>query len=849
MIAYYLYGRGKDGYVNYNPYYTKLDEDHYFLKMAGYTGGYEDNQPEKRFYYQIQTQEKGKCSIFGKSTFVKMYSSILSGARDTVFSFQYLISEKERKELLANPALLYEYDCFPDNMDQVHRTMEGGADISLDNAVFDLDYFFANHKKQNTHQDEYSLTELLNTFNIDEQKLRDLIYTLLLFNTEEKVYFILPENTKESTDKAFSLMSKILSILPEIIVSKTGFVTYVNKIETVGADFVPYEIRYMFLANTYENINICKSTRTAYVFCSGCETGVDIPDVMQEMVSRIEESLISGKLDSKVQDLWGALNKYLKTNETLPVSAVEYCAINDYCEIYRTIAIGEKTSSDSNANAIWNNIDILRSMVKQRTELWNDSLKNDLAQYVKKVIDSDYVDENDGYKRIIAEYEADKSLHTCIENYFIRKVNDYDLLEKYLNILDVCPELKKNVYEHSIDMLVDMLDSGELDESMHATVLGIYEEHPELQNKIQVFFEKLIVSEDSFEYVQNLITTPTLRYHANLKLWSQIEKAVYLNAANYSLVLNIEIKRVRQAFSNNTLNIELIFQSFWKHIQTVYGLNRKILYDRNYFAEIKSSSAMLLAEWIEPSTLKRILIEAQNHISRYCLPNEYIELFSNASEKYLESYKNKICLTCDDLELFNNWPLIDKGNIDISQIKRALQCKKLEGDSNAQFEAVIKSGNSISVCCFITSKKNSLIIEQVSKSTSLETYISSILKQLEREVITPGRNNISREYYDELCLQLILKFPKQMNQVFRYVMRSRYGGVWAMSSIYTLVNQKKRTDNLTNDIIYEIKLCMAQEIMIFFDHHKISKDDKKSIKMEKDFLREIGLFYKELLRL
>lgn len=848
MIAYYLYGRGKDGYVSYNPCYTKTEEEHYFSKMTDYAGKFEDSQPEKYFYYRIRTQEKRSCSIIGKTVPVKTCTSILSGSRDTVFSFQYLLSGKEEKELLENPAHLYEYDCFPDNMDQVHRTREGDADITLDNAVLDLDYFFTREKGKEDKREIYSITELLDSFQMDENKLQDLIYTLLLFNTEEKVYVLLPDNTKKATDQAVALMCKLLSVLPAVMTGKTGFVTYVNETEGDKSDYVPYEIRYMFLANTDENRKACRTTKSAYVFCPGCETNIVIPEAMRGIVVHLTDLLVSGEMDLELQDLWGAMNKYLRSNEIFPVSTVEYCALNDFCKICRMIESGNHISADALVKNIWSNIDVLRSMTARRTELWNESLKIDLENHVQNVIDSDYVEEENRYKRIIAEYRADNGLHQCIENFFFRKVNDPALLEKYITLLEICPELKKKVYDHFIDVLEELLDSGKLDQSLYGTVLETYRDHPELQKKIKIFFENQITDEASYVSVKKIITTSTVRCQVNLELWNQIEKALYCNIEQNIFIFDMETKKIRQIFTDNSANVEKMFQSFWECIQRLYERNKLVLCDQKYFAEVKNASALVVTKWIQPSVMKEILIEAQKQIIQYHMPEEYRKWFADISERYLENYKSEICLSCDNLDLFNDWPLIDKGNKDILQIRKNLQQKKAEKDNIAQFEVLVESGSVKDIHHFIVSKKNAEVMETVSKSELAERYIADILKKLEKESNLLDRNNLAKDYYDELCVQLVLKFPDQMNQIFHYVMRSRYGGICAMSNIDALMNRKGRINRFLEDSIYEIRQSMAQEIVTFFEHYKMSRSDKKSIKAEKKYLQEIGIFYKELLK-
>lgn len=292
-----------------------------------------------------------------------------------------------------------------------------------------------------------------------------------------------------------------------------------------------------------------------------------------------------------------------------------------------------------------------------------------------------------------------------------------------------------------------------------------------------------------------------------------------------------------------------MFQALWKCVQAVYGLNRNILCDEAYFAAVRTASGSVFAKWIEPSIMRSILEEAQSQINTYSLSNKYTDLFSDASKNYLEKYRNKICSYCNDLELFNRWPFVEKENKNIVQIKASLQSKKLHGDSVKQFEDVINHKGSASICRFMKSRENERILEQVLKSESLEAYISRILKRLDSEVAVPSKNNSGRESYDELCVLLVLKFPEQKQQVFRHVMRSSYGGVWAMSSIYTLLCRNAKTYDLTRDDKIEIRECMKQEITLFFEQYKMSRTDKKSIKTEREFMRKIGLSYKDLRKL
>lgn len=847
MITYYLYGRGKDGYMNYNPEYTKADEDHYFLKMAGYTGNFEVDQPEKRFFYQVQTEERGKCSIIGKTSPVKMYSSVLSGARDTVFSFQYLLSDTERVELVCNPSMLHEY-MFPDNMDQIHRTKEGTDEISLDNAVLDLNYFFKQNGKQSASLYDYSMEELIQAFNLDESRLEQFIYTMMLFNTEEKVYFVLPDNTKKSTDMAFSLMCKVLSILPESIVQHTGFVTYVNEVEKAGADFVPYEIRYMFLTDTPANRAVCASTRSAYVFCLGCETGIEIPASMQEIVTSLAEMFKSGKTVQSVMDLWGALNRYLRQDVILPVSTVEYCALDAYCRIYRSIADENNAQSKFTVDEVWKNIDILRSMSIQRTDLWCENLAQDLTIYVREIIDCDYVDDSDGYNRIFAEYSADSSLHACIEEFFYRKVSDYAQLEKYLPLLEGCPELRKKVYEHARDMLVELLDSGEVDQSMYSTLLGIYNEKTDLQSNIQKFFVDKIAEENSFLYFQDLITTPTQYYSANNNLWETVESEVYQKVENYKFILDLERRRIGEILGDTSLFVESLMRIFWDRINRVYRLNRNILLDEEYFYEINASLRIILGKWIEPAVMRGILVEAENKLNNLFLPKEYSDLFVDISDNYLKTYRDRICLVSNEAELFFNWPFIDRDNSTNILIVKTLQDKKMAEDNLLHFEEVIKFSNAAGIYRYLISQENVAVLEQVVKTKDLPSYVEQITRRLEKEVMIRDKLNSARDCYDELCGQLIMKFSEQTRQVLRYIMISSYGGVKTMSNVYSYIKKNGSMYDITQEAWLEMKRMMSEEILLFFKTHKMSRTDKKDIKEEKEFLQKIGLYYKNILK-
>ena len=77
MVSYYVYGRGKEGYIKYNPDYSKSEEDMYFLKMADYTLCSNDIQdmPEKIFCYRLLSEKNGDCTVMGQTSFVKGLST------------------------------------------------------------------------------------------------------------------------------------------------------------------------------------------------------------------------------------------------------------------------------------------------------------------------------------------------------------------------------------------------------------------------------------------------------------------------------------------------------------------------------------------------------------------------------------------------------------------------------------------------------------------------------------------------------------------------------------------------------------------------------------------------------
>ncbi|MCD7818366.1 MAG: hypothetical protein LUH07_04875 [Lachnospiraceae bacterium] len=852
MISYYVYGR-KGGFINYNPNYSKEDEDHYFLKMTPYStdgllqdmhaGNSVQELPQKRFFYQVRSKENGDCTIFGQSSFVKANTTRISGDRDTVFSFQYLYNDRERKELISSPDTLYQYLPFPENMDQVHQPGNEEQELTVGNAVLDIDAWLKSDLRE-SETDRYSTQELLNAFSLTGEKLTEFLFTLLQFNTQEKVYLMLPDNTKASSDMAFALMTRVLVLLPPALVKRTGFVTCVNRVESQMADYVPFEIRYLFLTNTEENRTVCRRTRSAFVFLDGCNTGVRIPADLREIAEHLTNSFLNGKADRELTDLWNALDSWLREDVAAPVSPLEYHTLYRFCLLCRMATEADSPEQYPAEKEIWENIDTLRKMEKERGQLWQQRMNADVTGFVKTLIDGDVIEGADGYRRLFAEYEAYPELQANIENFFYRKIKDYAELEEYIKMLEPCPGLKQKVSDHFVDMLLTLLQSGDLEESLYATVLDMYSGTPVLQNDTRAFFEQKITDVNSYEKYRLLIIGSADKNKENLTLWNQIEKNVYADPEKYEVIAELEGRTLGRIFAGQRSAAD-VMKSFWNSVERLQRLNDAVLSDRRYFRIAQDGLEKLLTVWNEPETVYQIISEADVKIGDLYLPMDYQDLFTGISGKYLMKNRQKLCKEGGSPELFQSWPLVSKSNPDLISIKNSLLNKQRNEENISGFEHAISKGSAAGLVKFFRDETNREMISLAADSGNGKEYITSITRKLETEVKAPGKTNPAKNRYDDLCVCLVTAFPDCAKQIYDYVMRSEYGGVSALSSIYKKLN---RSDAWDSGIQSGETQVMADAIYDYFSKSKMSRYDKRSIKEETDFLGRIGIDAKSLLK-
>lgn len=855
MVTHYIYGRGKDGYISYNPDYTKTDEEQYFLKMSNYSlsdaGDNERNVfkiPEKMFLFHILTKEKKKCTIFGKASGIPGGSSSLSGSRDTVFSFQYLLSGEERQRILKNPDSLTLYRNFPENMDWVCRTDDVVRSSWGRELVFDVQKFYKNEKNLWNDGRIYSIQELLDAFGVNQNKLEAFIYTFFSFNSKKKVYLMLPDNTKTSTDMAFSLMCKILSVFPEEIVRRTGFITYVNRIETAEADFVPYEIRYLFLANTERNKMACSRTRLAYVFGNSGSTEIEIPDTVRELVKLVVNNLLYDEKNDRINRLWGTLKKYLREDANIPVSDAEYRALDFLCESYNKM---ERKEANLDAKEVWNNISLLRKMVNKRSDLWKPIFKDDVRIYVDNVITYDCVEETDGYKRILAEYEAEETFRKPIEEFFCRQVaEDYEKFEFYLQIAKDLPELKKKIYGSFIDALREELQIGTLSDSMYEIVLEFYEEHPELQKEIQNFFINKIVDIESYENFYQLLTTSTSQYDANNDLWKYVNSGVYKKQEKSEFLIDMEIKKIEKIISESSLVWEKRMSKLWDSMRKIRNLNKNLVESWDLFYGVRPELQKLENIDTIPESVNNILEEAKIQIESLfsARKQEYMDVFSKLSLCYLKKNQSAINERNDELEVFKNWSFNDEKNRSIlEEIINSLQKKASEKENLNQFEKIIKEGqiHRIYKCISKENKDSHVNFMKIMENEKLPDCIKQIFDKMNDESMSKSSLPDVENYFDKIALCLLRKCHEQNSLIISSIMENHYGGVTALHDIYSAWKKDESDENE----LEKMKECMNNEIQKFFRNYKKSRGDRKSIKAEKDFLKEIGLDYKIILRL
>ncbi|MCD8105073.1 MAG: hypothetical protein LUF35_08755 [Lachnospiraceae bacterium] len=897
--SYYVYGRliRTNGYVSINPDYPAPDEA-YFKSMAEYpkerlaqqfaaaAGASADEVeeefaklPEKLFFYQFHSKEKGPSVVFGRTSYIRGSMSQISDRdhRDVFFSFQHLLGGDARRDLLRKPSRLCDLTPFPVKMDDIHRPGDGEQVLTPKNAVLDVSAFQRSGHARKLSPDAIRIEDLLQDFSLAGEKLEEFLYTLLMSGTREKVYLLLPEGpqteqsvikkmdefvdlaTASSTDRAFALMCRVLEILPPVLVGRNGFLTYAKKGRASGTeDYVPFEIRYVFLADSEENRSFCKNAGGNYVFAPGCDSGVRIPKEMRALTREMAESLLKGEPVGNYRLLAEALQNYLQEDfpQDIALSPLIYRTIYNFSVGRQMLAEGMPTDQFPPQKELWQDIDLLRKMIAQQGQLWQPRMLSDLTQYEKDLIDSDVMDGTDGYGRLFQEYEGvsesfgniygiQPEFCENIVQYFCRRIGrNYSELQEYIQILEACPSLKLEVSARFVEILLEKLKNGDLEASMYMTVLEMYADTPELQEAVPHFFAGKIVSAKTFKEYQEFLLSHGGSKGEGKAIWEKTEREIYGDSEKFGIVLEIQIELAANVLRAQKENPQNAMVSFWNCIKHAKEHNEAIVSTPVFIDQIRGGLRETLTGAVAWETISKLLLDAQNKIRELGLPQKYRELFGDLSREYLKNNCDRICRECMDRTLFDQWPFVEQKDTVLVKIRRGLEQRQREEDTLYGFEKTIENSTAPMLVNYFRNNAHQETIQLAGQSGNLPKYVRKITDKLELEVEAKGKGNLARECYDDLCVRLLLAFPDRAGQVFDYVMHSVYGGVTAMSSIRSKLNKLPELDrwdrsgpDMSNDYDQE----MAESIRTYFRNNKMCRRDKLSIKEETRFLEHIGL--------
>ena len=285
MITYYLYGRKNGvGYVTHDPIYSREDETLYFLKMTEYkplssakvNEVIEENNPEKVFLYNFESEKRGTALVWGKS--MQIGADLFSDpGRSSVFSHQYILDGIDREKALSHISDLLDCTGF------YHKLSEAYTKDPVQQ-----DWFFSLPDEVELQKQDivnYSSRQLIDLFHLRGQKLQELLYAALHF--DKTIYIMLPENNSRGTSYALALMKKLMEVLPPMIVSRTGFVTYA---ESINDDFIRTLINICFIADTEDNRRQLQRGDKYYFIPEVSETNVDIPENMAVFAEMMESA-------------------------------------------------------------------------------------------------------------------------------------------------------------------------------------------------------------------------------------------------------------------------------------------------------------------------------------------------------------------------------------------------------------------------------------------------------------------------------------------------------------------------------------------------------------------------------
>lgn len=392
--------------------------------------------PEKLFYLNANViTDQGKVERYGIAgrTYPHTYvTSPMSGERETSFSFQYLMTGKDRETLLSQPDKIFLLKEGAKRVDDLYLGDSAAQDqkFPFDYDMSVTDIFADGAEQENTEA-------LLTCFGLTGDKLSQLLATL--FIVKRKVFIALPENTREATQKAKSLLAALLKCLPASLVETTGFLTYAH---SVKKDYIPAEARIVFYEESEENKRAASDgafAATGFMLSKEYASGFFIPEGLDPIVAAVRTYLLGGEMSPQLKAFYELLDevRFFQTNASILPG--DYVAAWNYARTRTEIAAGEIPTDDE--EKVWDSIHGLQ----KHPEIWDkEKMQEELTTFLRSYISSETVTERT-YEELFGAYRDFSGIRDDISGFLARTVSDKKVLRKMTTFLDKDPVLQKEV--------------------------------------------------------------------------------------------------------------------------------------------------------------------------------------------------------------------------------------------------------------------------------------------------------------------------------------------------------------------------------------------------------------------
>lgn len=337
MIYQYLYARTQSGYqiLKEMPGLNLMDGDSAVLnQLQDYmlTDQMDmDSLPECHYAYQSPIANE-TMMIIGKTTFVPLSSSTLSGSRNTSFVHKYFLSEGDYEDILGNPDNIFNIKQYLTRMEEV------GTYDSLTQDVFGTNQL-----------EQLDIIDVLKEFEIGTNDLQGFLYALLdvIYNGGKRIYMMLPLDVDHISNKVLNLTRAITFILPPFLLKHFGFLTYTSGFHNPVNNPIPAGIKMIFVADTERNRgSLEKIQEDHYVFGSQITNKLpyQIDSSLTWILKRWEEKLLTHSLTKEVEDFFGLMDKKLRPDSR--ISPESLAGLYDFYQIIKTLEDDKITNID-----------------------------------------------------------------------------------------------------------------------------------------------------------------------------------------------------------------------------------------------------------------------------------------------------------------------------------------------------------------------------------------------------------------------------------------------------------------------------------------------------------------------